>query len=154
LLFRIANDWIDSGRVTGVLAAVSFSFAIYFTATRKSAVLVDPSWPARAVAVTAALAPLFFRPEGQSLLPDRVTSIVALAGGLVSFSGLMTLRRAFGILPAYRGEIVQRGVYGLVRHPLYTGYLVTHFAFTVAYFSVWNLLVWLIAEGSQLVRLQ
>ena len=39
--------------------------------------------------------------------------------------GKMALGRSFGIVPANRGVVV-RGPYTLVRHPIYTGYLITH----------------------------
>ena len=40
----------------------------------------------------------------------------------------MALGRSFGVAPANRG-IVVRGPYSFVRHPIYTGYLITHTGF-------------------------
>ena len=45
--------------------------------------------------------------------------------------GKITLGRSFGVVPANRGVVVG-GPYNFVRHPIYTGYLITHVAFLVA----------------------
>jgi protein-S-isoprenylcysteine O-methyltransferase Ste14 len=54
-------------------------------------------------------------------------------------------------MPANRG-IVCRGVYGVMRHPIYAGYLVTHAAFLVAHPLGWNLLVLVASDIALLVR--
>ena len=42
-------------------------------------------------------------------------------------AGKITLGRSFGIVPANRGVVTAGRT--LVRHPIYTGYLVSHLAF-------------------------
>src|SRR5260370_25717649 len=49
------------------------------------------------------------------LLPGEV---VQLFGLVLVLSALWTLNRSFGLAPAHRG-LVTRGLYGVVRHPLY-----------------------------------
>jgi protein-S-isoprenylcysteine O-methyltransferase Ste14 len=58
------------------------------------------------------------------------------------------------LLPAHRGTIVQGGIYQIVRHPLYAGYLWNHLAFVLAYSHLWNIAVWLLSEGAQMIRLR
>ena len=53
-------------------------------------------------------------------------------------AGKITLGRSFALLPANRG-VVSTGVYRIVRHPIYMGYLVTHVAFLLASPSLWNI---------------
>jgi protein-S-isoprenylcysteine O-methyltransferase Ste14 len=65
--------------------------------------------------------------------------------------GKLTLRRSFGLVPANRG-IVVAGPYMLVRHPIYTGYLITHLAFVLAYPQWRNIAVAICADGALIVR--
>jgi protein-S-isoprenylcysteine O-methyltransferase Ste14 len=48
--------------------------------------------------------------------------VLIMCGAVLSLASLLTLGRWFGIRPALRGLAV-RGPYGLVRHPMYLGYL-------------------------------
>ena len=51
----------------------------------------------------------------------------------------------------HRGVVVQ-GPYAAVRHPIYTGYLVTHIAFLAAHPGAWNIAVIAVADGALVVR--
>ena len=55
------------------------------------------------------------------------------------------------MLPANRGVMV-RGLYRIVRHPIYLGYLLTHAPFLAAHPSGWNLAVLLIGDIALIVR--
>ena len=63
----------------------------------------------------------------------------------------MTLGRSFGLVPANRGVVV-RGPYTLVRHPIYTGYLITHARFSSRNPTPWNVCVILLADTALVVR--
>jgi protein-S-isoprenylcysteine O-methyltransferase Ste14 len=39
-----------------------------------------------------------------------------------------------------------------MRHPIYTGYLITHLAFFAAHPSPWNAIVIVVADGALIVR--
>jgi protein-S-isoprenylcysteine O-methyltransferase Ste14 len=79
-------------------------------------------------AVGGTFAVLLFRPvQGHDSL---ALTILQVAGMLVSITGLASLGRSFGIVPANRG--VQRsGLYRLVRHPMYAGYVVSYSCFVL-----------------------
>ena len=59
------------------------------------------------------------------------TVAISIAGLAIVIAGKITLGRSFALLPANRG-VVSTGVYRIVRHPIYMGYLFTHVAFLVA----------------------
>lgn len=48
---------------------------------------------------------------------------IILLGGLINLIGLLTLRRAFTIMTEAR-QLITRGIFSLVRHPLYTGHFI------------------------------
>ncbi len=70
----------------------------------------------------------------------REGEAVQLAGILISQISRIYLGRSFGLLPANRG-IVTRGPFGLVRHPVYLGWLVLTIGFTMTNPSNHNMLV-------------
>ena len=70
---------------------------------------------------------------------------------MVVIAGKVALGRSFGLIPANRG-VVCSGPYRLVRHPIYLGYLITHVAFVAANPTMWNMVVFTIADVALLAR--
>jgi protein-S-isoprenylcysteine O-methyltransferase Ste14 len=93
----------------------------------------------------------FIRPVGMPLMPDLATATVSGAGLLAIIAAKLTLGRSFGLMPANRG-IVSGGIYRVVRHPIYAGYLVTHAAFLVAHPTLWNATLLVTSDTALLVR--
>lgn len=77
---------------------------------------------------------------------------VQLAGLILWAGALSKLGRSFGIVAADRG-LVTRGPYAVVRHPLYTAYMIGGLGYLMQSPSVWNAGVDLIAVLWQLVRI-
>ena len=69
----------------------------------------------------------------------------------IVIAGKVTLGRSFGLMPANRG-VVSPGLYRIVRHPIYLGYLITHVAFLVATPSAWNIAALLAGDAALLLR--
>jgi protein-S-isoprenylcysteine O-methyltransferase Ste14 len=94
------------------------------------------------VAVLGTVAPLFFTqgnayPAIPSYFHCVVYLVMAMAGTLSLFA-VLSLGRSFGIVPANRG-IKTKGLYALVRHPIYACYLFFDMSFVVINFSWHNL---------------
>ena len=81
----------------------------------------------------------YFYSEAEPLLPQAGTALMILAALLGTLSTL-ALGRSFGIVPANRG-VKTGGPYSLVRHPLYSSYLVFDVGFLLQAASLWNGLV-------------
>ena len=149
---NLFGDFLRTGHVTGLLLLASESLVVVLTLVRRRPQFVDRS---AAGVVTTALSlagpPLLRAVDDSGAVPDAVTAMVSAAGLGVVILGKLALGRSFGIAPANRGVVI-RGPYGLVRHPIYAGYLLTHFAFLVAHPSPWNAAVILIADGALVVR--
>ena len=82
-----------------------------------------------------------------ALVPAGLSSL----GLILVVIGKISLGRSFGLVPANRGVVV-RGPYTIVRHPIYTGYLITHIAFLLQHPAPWNALVLLVADTALVVR--
>ena len=151
LAVSIGREFAATGHLTGLLLLVSEALVVLLTVVRRRATIVDRSLPARIIATISIVGVPFIRPTGGGLAPDAATATVSALGLLVIITGKLTLGRSFGLMPANRG-IVCRGIYKLLRHPIYAGYVVTHAAFLVAHPSAWNLSVLLVSDAALMVR--
>jgi protein-S-isoprenylcysteine O-methyltransferase Ste14 len=149
---RFAGDFLATGRVTGLLLLVSEALVVVLTVVRRSAAAVDRSTRARLLTVLSMLGPPLLQPAHvAALLPQSLTVAASAAGLAIVIAGKLTLGRSFGLMPANRG-VVSSGIYRIVRHPIYLGYLVTHVAFLVATPSAWNIAALLAADAALLAR--
>jgi protein-S-isoprenylcysteine O-methyltransferase Ste14 len=152
LAVRMGRDFIETARLTGLLLLTGELLVVALTVLRRRAMIVDRSWRARLLTGCSLVGPPLVAPLASGgLLSDTVTAIASGAGLLITIAGKLALGRSFGLMPANRG-IVCTGLYRLVRHPIYAGYLVTHVAFLVAHPSPWNIAVMLIADTALLSR--
>jgi len=149
---RFASDFIATGRLTGLFLLTSEVLVVMLTLVRRSAVIVDRSIRARVLTTVSMMGPLLLVPAAAlPLAPEAVTVALSCAGLCVVIAGKITLGRSFALLPANRG-VVSKGVYRIVRHPIYMGYLVTHVAFLVSSPSLWNIVALIAADAALLAR--
>jgi protein-S-isoprenylcysteine O-methyltransferase Ste14 len=105
------------------------------------------------IAAAGTVMPLLIRPGGHGLLPIAIPGCIGLFGLFLNVWSKLTLRRSFGLSPANRG-VVQGGPYGLIRHPMYLGYLLAEVSFLVNNPLAWNAVVWCIALTCQIIRMR
>jgi protein-S-isoprenylcysteine O-methyltransferase Ste14 len=151
LATRVGAEFVKTGHLTGLLLLVSELLVVVLTVVRRPAAVVDRTLVTRMVSGISIVGVYFIRPMGEALLPDLVTACISGAGLLVIITGKLTLGRSFGLLPANRG-VVCRGIYTVVRHPIYAGYLVTHAAFLLAHPTAWNIALLVVSDLALLVR--
>jgi len=152
LSVNLLGDFMRTGRITGLLLLASESMVVVLTIFRRRAHLIDRSMAAATATVLSLAGPPLVRSANvHALAPDMLTAAVSAVGLLIVIAGKVALGRSFGIAPANRG-IVARGPYALIRHPIYTGYIVTHLAFAAAQPSAWNVTILVIADSALVVR--
>ena len=88
--------------------------------------------------------------NGPRLVPGGLLMVV---GVIISTTAQLSLGRSFGIVAANRG-VKTAGLYSLVRHPMYTGYLLTITGFLLWNPSSWNAGVYVVWLVCQLSRIQ
>ena len=149
---RFGADFLVTGRLTGLLLLVSEMLVVVLTVMRRSAAVVDRSMRARLLTTLSMLGPPLLQPAHVApMLPEALTVGASVIGLGIVIAGKITLGRSFGLMPANRG-VVSSGVYRLVRHPIYLGYLITHVAFLLATPSAWNIAALLAADAALLSR--
>jgi protein-S-isoprenylcysteine O-methyltransferase Ste14 len=153
LSINILADYMRTGHVTGLLLLVGESLVVILTVARRPAIAVDRSAIAAMMTTVSLAGPALLRATGGQapLFSDRFTALLSAVGLVIVVLGKMTLGRSFGVVPANRGVVV-RGPYLLVRHPIYTGYLITHVSFLMAHPAPWNLSIILIADVALILR--
>jgi protein-S-isoprenylcysteine O-methyltransferase Ste14 len=152
LAANLLDDFQKTGRITGLLLLVSEALVAVLMTFRRRTLDVDRSAVSLLLTAVSVVGPYLLRasPLG-SPVPDAMTVLLSSMGLLIVIAGKATLGRSFGIIPANRG-VVTAGPYGLVRHPIYLGYLVTHLAFVVAHPLLSNLLIVAVADVALVLR--
>ncbi len=152
MAIRFAADFMQTGRVTGLFLLMSETLVVVLTLVRRSAAAIDRSVRARLLTAISIMGPPLLVPgAAAALAPESLTVAMSIGGLSVVIAGKVTLGRSFALLPANRG-IVSSGLYGVVRHPIYMGYLVTHIAFLFASPSAFNLFALIVADAALLAR--
>lgn len=142
-LVRAVDQWQRAPTLTLTLVIIGelVTLSIYLSARTAARSSFAP------IAVVSTLVATFFfylvvLSPGLVLAPLWLTASMQVAGILWQIYAKLSLGRSFGLLPANRG-IITHGAYGLVRHPIYLGYFVSHMGFLLGSFSWYNL--WLFA---------
>ncbi|QGN53620.1 isoprenylcysteine carboxylmethyltransferase family protein [Novosphingobium sp. Gsoil 351] len=103
------------------------------------------------VAFVGTGAVLLVVPDGSQLIPNAASAVLIFGGASISLAAKVFLGRSFGLVAANRG-VKFGGVYRLVRHPMYLGYILNQVGFLMLYFSPWNIAVYAVAWTAQYLR--
>ena len=149
---RFATDFLETGRLTGLFLLISEAVVVVLTVFRRTAITIDRSLRARVLTTVSVVGPPVLVPAAVTAwAPETLTVALSCAGLAIVIAGKVTLGRSFALLPANRG-VVSSGVYRIVRHPIYMGYLVTHVAYLAANPSLWNIAALVVADVALMAR--
>jgi protein-S-isoprenylcysteine O-methyltransferase Ste14 len=154
LLLPNLQFFLQSGRLIGLVFVVQQVWVAAVFLSRRAPRTVSRRALDWIAAYAGWFASFLVRPDGYHL------GWAALVGFWVQVTGLLLwvwafsrLARSYGVVPADRG-LVTRGPYALVRHPLYSAYIVGGVGYLLQSLSVWNAVVDVVAVGWQLVRIR
>ena len=152
LAWRLLGDFLETNRATDLLLLVGEALVVVLTCLRRPASVVDRRPVVRLVTAISMTFPLLSAPTRlEPIIPEAAAATLLGLGLLVVVGGKMSLGYSFGLLPANRG-VMERGLYRIVRHPIYLGYLLTHIPFLAAHPSAWNAAVLLAGDAALIVR--
>jgi protein-S-isoprenylcysteine O-methyltransferase Ste14 len=144
--------WRSTGEPSGLGVTLLEGWMALLFLVRRSTEQVSRSALAWIAAPIGTFAMLLARPS-EGGLPQIPCEALQLAGVAFAIVSLGTLGRSFGLVAANRG-IKTGGPYGLVRHPAYTGYLITYIGYVAENPSLRNIGLLCIGTAFQLVRIR
>ena len=153
--FAYANfaRWHDTGKPVGLGATLLEAFTAFLFVIRRPPLATSGRPLAWISASVGAFAMLGARPVAHPVAgPFAAFELVQLAGFAIVLVALGALGRSFGIVAANRG-VKTAGLYSLVRHPAYSGYLVSYLGYVAENGSLRNAILLVVATGAQLVRM-
>lgn len=144
---------LRSHTVSSVIIVVIIleSIAILLLVMRKRPSMRAVSFPAWFFTITGTYAPLLLVPTGTTATLMEGNILVSL-GGALAIGAYLSLNNSFGLAPALR-EVKTRGLYGIVRHPMYTSYFVMYTGYLLLATTPFNIILILTFFVCLLVRI-
>lgn len=137
--------WYTSGLIFFGLLVVRDLAASWFLISRKPSKEKTDSRVIELIAYLSSGFPFIYLNSHYSLpQAGLISSILAVIGFAISTLAVFDLGRSFGVSPANRG-VVRTGLYRYVRHPMYTGYVISEFGFVLL--NPFNFIFWGISTG-------
>ncbi|CAN5880267.1 isoprenylcysteine carboxylmethyltransferase family protein [soil metagenome] len=154
MIYGVASAWFaDTTRYSLLMLMVSEAFTLGLILCARVAVRRDVSViTVLATVYSSCFFALFDNANALHLIPEWAAATLQVAGLAVQVTAKATLGRSFGVLPAARG-LVTGGLYRIVRHPIYLGYMIGNLGFLLANASLRNLLVLLALLLTQVLRI-
>jgi protein-S-isoprenylcysteine O-methyltransferase Ste14 len=131
----------ESGQLQSLLMSAMNALLVVFYVSRRRSHDVDPSFKVVLLANLGTFGNFLYEP-GEPLHPALLSPCLAVMTAMlfVSLGGCVSLGRSWGIIPANRG-VRTRGLYRVVRHPIYASYIVFDVAYTLSAATWRNLAV-------------
>lgn len=151
LVERLWSAQLWSSNWYALLILVSEGLVVLLLLTRRRTNQISTNFRDWAVAFGGTFLVLLVGKGGEPISAS-VGSILMIGGLAVHVGAKFCLRRSFGLVAADRG-VKQKGLYTIVRHPMYAGYIMTHVGFLIVAPSAWNLLVYSAAWALMILRI-
>ena len=122
-----------------VVVIILESVAILLLIMRKQPSLRAVSFPAWFFTITGTYAPLLLVPTGTTGALTQGNILISI-GGLLAIGAYLSLNSSFGLAPALR-EVKTRGLYRIVRHPIYASYFFMYLGYVFLAFTLFNIVL-------------
>ncbi len=143
----------------GTLGYVEISFTIQslllavIFLIRKPHQLIQTNLLHQAIAIIAFCSGAAFmgQPATGPQVAKQISQVVIFCANVLGVATLLNLGRSFGILIAFR-RLKSRGLYGIVRHPMYATDILLRVGFLMSHFNLFTVLVFIISTACYVYR--
>ena len=154
LLLPNLRFFFQTGRLIGLVFVIQQVWVAAIFVTRRPPRTVSRRWLDWVAAYAGWFTSFLVRPGDEHPAWGVAVGFWVQVLGLFLWAlAFARLARSYGIVPADRG-LVTRGPYALVRHPLYTAYIIGGVGYVMQSPSAWNAAVEMVAISWQLVRIR
>lgn len=131
-------DFTTNNKFSSFLMMFQMFFIVVFFLFRDYPRKISYSPQDWGVALVGTWLPMLILPVSGSEIP--LITLIQFIGIIISTIGILSLNNSFGIVPAVRG-VKTRGMYYMIRHPIYFGYVISFSCMVVNNFTMFNLAV-------------
>ena len=149
LAYRLVPDLAE--KPVNLIYLVSETMVILMVTFRRTANEISRRSADWVIGFAGTLLPLLVVRSDSAPLPYGATLL--FLGFCVAAGAQLSLLRSFGVVAANRG-VRTGGLYGLVRHPMYLGYFLTHLGFLLTNPLLWNVALCAVWTACQLYRIR
>jgi len=148
ILADVVRFFLFTDRATpelvGVGIALTLLVSVVFVIGRSLPARQDLSAPSIVIVVVALAWPLMFIAlDYTPIIPSTAAAVAQFFSVVLMFSAILVLRGNFSVFPQYR-QIVIRGPYAIIRHPLYAAYLIFDAVFACEQGSALAIMFWVV----------
>lgn len=151
MFFRLwPQEWSSSQSASAILL-LSEGLVVLFLIIRNPSKSISYNLYDWIIAAGGTMTALLVANGGEPIFATGGTFLM-LYGLIVHLGAKISLFRSFGLVAANRG-VKTNGLYRLVRHPMYAGYMLTHIGFLLIHPSLWNFGVYIITWSFLIARI-
>jgi protein-S-isoprenylcysteine O-methyltransferase Ste14 len=151
LVFRLWPSEFSPANWYPLLILLSEGLVVFLLVIRRPTERISTHWRDWALAAGGTFLVLLIDQGGPPLL-GPLGVFLMLAGLMIHVGAKLSLLRSFGLVAANRGVKVG-GLYRLVRHPMYAGYMLSHVGFLLVAPSLWNLAIYALGWAFLIARI-
>lgn len=140
LVIRLWPDRLSPSNWYALLLFLSEGLVVLFLLIRRRSERISTNPRDWAVATAGTFLALLVGRGGPPISGALGAAFLSV-GFAIHLGAKLSLRRSFGLVAANRGVRVG-GLYRLVRHPMYAGYMLSHVGFLLSARSLWNAVVY------------
>ena len=151
LAYRVWPNDFSSENAFSILVLLSEGVVVLFLLARKPTEGISMKLGDWLIAAAGSFLVLLVG-KGGDPISAPIGMLLAMVGIVMHVGAKLSLNQSYGLVAANRGVKVN-GMYKLVRHPMYSGYILSHAGLILLAPSAWNIAIYFAVWGLLVARI-